>query len=45
MSIHNKQINFWTGDTGNQYIKRNQTNSENKKIDYFFGKIYLVKLI
>ena len=38
MSIYNKQINFWTGDTGNQYIKRNQTNSENKKNRLNFWK-------
>ena len=48
MSNHKKQVNFWTGRTGNQYIERNQSSDQNKKnrLDFWkniFSKINLNK--
>ncbi len=44
MSIHNKQINFWTGHAGNQYIKRNQSSDENQKNRISFWKNILSRV-
>jgi len=44
MSIHNKQINFWTGHAGNRYIKRNQSSDENHKNRINFWKNILSRV-
>jgi len=44
MTIHKKQINFWTGDTGNKYIKRNQTNEDNQNNRLNFWKKIFSKI-
>lgn len=44
MSNNKKQVNFWTGNTGNQYIERNQSSDQNKKNRLDFWKNIFSKL-